>query len=47
MSGSGLPQRATVVVIGGGVVGCSVAYHLAHAGITDTVLLVNYAVRKT
>ena len=39
MSGSGLPQRATVVVIGGGVVGCSVAYHLAHAGITDTVLL--------
>lgn len=34
-----LPQRAAVVVIGGGVVGCSVAYHLAHAGITDTVLL--------
>ena len=39
MSGSGLPQGATVVVIGGGVVGCSVTYHLAHAGITDTVLL--------
>lgn len=36
---SDLPRRASVVVIGGGVVGCSVAYHLAHAGITDTVLL--------
>lgn len=39
MERSGLPQQATVVVVGGGVVGCSVAYHLAHAGITDTVLL--------
>lgn len=35
----GLPQRARVVVVGGGVVGCSVAYHLTKAGITDTVLL--------
>ncbi|MEM7542506.1 MAG: FAD-dependent oxidoreductase [Pseudomonadota bacterium] len=34
-----LPEQAQVVVIGGGVVGCSVAYHLAHAGFTDTVLL--------
>jgi len=34
-----LPQRARVVVIGGGVIGCSVAYHLAHLGLTDTVLL--------
>jgi 4-methylaminobutanoate oxidase (formaldehyde-forming) len=39
MSRTELPQRAAVVVIGGGVVGCSVAYHLARAGITDTVLL--------
>jgi len=38
MAGS-LPQTAQVVVIGGGVVGCSVAYHLARAGISDTVLL--------
>ena len=28
-----LPQRARVVVIGGGVIGCSVAYHLAHHGL--------------
>ena len=34
-----LPQSASVVVIGGGVVGCSVAYHLTEVGITDTVLL--------
>ena len=29
MSGS-LPDRAAIVVIGGGIVGCSTAYHLAH-----------------
>ncbi len=34
-----LPQAARVVVIGGGVVGCSVAYHLTQAGISDTVLV--------
>lgn len=34
-----LPQRARVVVVGGGVIGCSVAYHLAHLGWTDVVLL--------
>ena len=33
------PQRARVVVVGGGVIGCSVAYHLAHMGWTDVVLL--------
>jgi 4-methylaminobutanoate oxidase (formaldehyde-forming) len=32
------PSRARVVVIGGGVIGCSVAYHLAHLGWTDVVL---------
>ena len=35
----GLPSRAQVVIIGGGVVGCSVAYHLAKRGWTDVVLL--------
>src|SRR5215475_2777436 len=34
-----LPKRAQVVVIGGGVIGCSVAYHLAHLGWRDVVLL--------
>ena len=37
-TGSPLPERAEVVVIGGGVVGCSVAFHLAEAGVD--VLLV-------
>src|SRR3989442_13431464 len=32
-------ERARVVVIGGGITGCSVAYHLAKAGWTDIVLL--------
>ena len=34
-----LPTSTKVVVIGGGVVGCSVAYHLAKFGWKDTVLL--------
>ena len=35
----GLPDRARVVIVGGGVIGCSIAYHLAHLGWTDVVLL--------
>ena len=34
-----LPDRAQAVVIGGGVVGCSVAYHLAKRGWRDVVVL--------
>jgi len=34
-----LPSTARVVIIGGGVVGASVLYHLAKAGWTDSVLL--------
>ncbi len=33
------PSRASVVVIGGGVMGLSTAYHLARAGVTDVVLV--------
>jgi glycine cleavage system aminomethyltransferase T/glycine/D-amino acid oxidase-like deaminating enzyme len=39
MPTSDLPQRAQVVIVGGGAVGCSVAYHLARLGWTDVVLL--------
>ena len=35
----GLPTRARVVIIGGGVIGASVAYHLARLGWTDVLLL--------
>jgi 4-methylaminobutanoate oxidase (formaldehyde-forming) len=34
-----VPDRARVVIIGGGVIGCSVAYHLAKLGWDDVVLL--------
>ncbi len=37
--GRQLPSRARVVVIGGGVIGASVAYHLTKLGETDVVLL--------
>ena len=33
-----LPSEAQVIIIGGGVLGCSVAYHLAKLGYTDVVL---------
>ncbi|PYM21960.1 MAG: FAD-binding oxidoreductase [Candidatus Rokuibacteriota bacterium] len=34
-----LPRTASVVIIGGGVVGCSIAYHLARRGQRDVVVL--------
>ena len=34
-----LPSQARVVIVGGGVIGCSIAYHLAKLGWKDVVLL--------
>jgi glycine cleavage system T protein len=34
-----IPKQAQVVIIGGGIVGCSVAYHLVGRGYNDVVLL--------
>lgn len=34
-----LPAHASVVVIGGGVMGCSTLYHLAKDGVSDAILL--------
>ena len=39
MSENDPPSHASVVVIGGGVMGCSTLYHLAEAGVTDAILL--------
>src|ERR1700733_7380101 len=39
MADTSVPSTARVVVIGGGVIGCSVAYHLAKLGWSDVVLL--------
>ncbi len=39
MSDPTLPDRARVVVIGGGVIGTSVAYHLAHMGWKEVLLI--------
>jgi 4-methylaminobutanoate oxidase (formaldehyde-forming) len=36
---SKLPEKAKVVIIGGGVIGCSVAYHLSKLGWKDIMLL--------
>lgn len=36
---SSIPKQAHVVIIGGGVIGCSTAYHLTKLGWTDVVVL--------
>jgi glycine cleavage system aminomethyltransferase T/glycine/D-amino acid oxidase-like deaminating enzyme len=39
MASQAVPGEASVVVIGGGVMGCSTLYHLAGLGVTDAILL--------
>ena len=39
MSTHQFPTQAKIVIVGGGIAGCSVAYHLAKLGQTDVVLL--------
>ena len=39
MANTAFPTQAQYVIIGGGIVGCSVAYHLTKMGHTDVVLL--------
>ena len=39
MTSSSLPNVADAVIIGGGVIGCAIQYHLAQLGIPNTVLL--------
>ena len=41
-----VPRTAGVVIIGGGVVGCSIAYHLARRGQRDVVVLERDAVGR-
>ncbi len=38
-AGPPLPVRAQVVIVGGGIVGCSIAYHLTRRGLTDVVIV--------
>ena len=38
-SASTLPTHTQVVIIGGGIIGCSVAYHLTKRGFSDVILL--------
>jgi glycine cleavage system aminomethyltransferase T/glycine/D-amino acid oxidase-like deaminating enzyme len=39
MTTDSFPTQAKIVIVGGGIAGCSVAYHLAKLGQTDVVLL--------
>jgi len=39
MQETSLPGQARVVIVGGGIMGCGLAYHLAHEGWSDVVLL--------
>ena len=39
MTSVDVPSQARIVIIGGGIIGCSIAYHLTAMGETDVVLL--------
>jgi 4-methylaminobutanoate oxidase (formaldehyde-forming) len=39
MASNSLPSQARVVIVGGGIIGCSIAYHLTRLGWTDVVVL--------
>ncbi|MEM9909338.1 MAG: FAD-dependent oxidoreductase [Pseudomonadota bacterium] len=39
MIANSLPKHASVIVIGGGIMGCSTLYHLAKMGVSDAILL--------
>ncbi len=39
MTSSSPPGHADVVIVGGGVIGCAIQYHLTRLGVTDTVVL--------
>ena len=39
MTKTPLPDRAQVVIIGGGIIGCSIAYHLTKRGVSDVVII--------
>jgi 4-methylaminobutanoate oxidase (formaldehyde-forming) len=43
MPSAALPDRARIVIIGGGIVGCSIAYHLTRRGERDVLLLERHA----
>jgi len=34
-----VPAQARIVIVGGGIIGCSTAYHLARMGVSEVVLL--------
>ena len=34
-----IPRQAKIVIIGGGIIGCSTAYHLAKMGCNDVVVI--------